>query len=155
MGQSTNGELWYGFVFEDGYEFPWDAAPFEGDIDDWWLAESGFKPSVEIYDAADPSGYKGGAKPTEEAISDYYAEKRNFKEAHPCPVETVNYCSGDYPMYALAVCGTGMTAYRGDPKRVEGLGISPQEIAPLLEFCEKYNLKPEGESGWYLSSYWG
>ena len=116
MGQSTNGELWYGVVFEDGYEFPWDAEEFSGDLDDWWRTEN---------------------------------------TDHPCPVELVNYCSGDSPMYGLAVSKSTQTAHRGTPVLIEGLGLSIQETAPLKEFLAKYNLKPEGEAGWYLSSYWG
>lgn len=156
MSQSTNGELWYGVVFEDGYEFPWDAKPFDGDIDDWWLKECGFSPSREINNS-DGSDYAGGVKPEDALIKSYYEEKRAFKEAHPCPVEVVNYCSGEYPMYALSVDGTGRTASRGYPELITGLGISDSEINPLRNFLLKYDLKPDPDKpeGWYLSSYWG
>lgn len=136
MGQSTNGELWYGAVFEEGYEFPWDAEPFSGDLEGWWRAQNGFD---------DSRGYPA------EGWLDY---QKQFDVAHPCPAKLVNYCSGEYPMYALAVHGTTKTASRGYPVQIEGLGISQGEIEPLKALCEKYELKPEGEYGWYLSSYW-
>ncbi len=81
MGVSTNGQLWYGVVFEDGYEFPWDAEPFDGDEREWWRAERGFD---------EAKGYPA------EGWLEY---QKAFDAEHPCPVETVNYCSGDYPMY--------------------------------------------------------
>lgn len=139
MGQSTDGELWYGVVFEDGYEFPWDAESFDGDIKDWWRAEQGFD-STRGYPAAGWLEYQN-----------------QFDAERPCPVEVVNYCSGEYPMYALAVTGTLQTASRGYPKLIEGLGISDGEIQPLRDFLVKYELKPEPDKpeGWYLSSYWG
>lgn len=135
MGRSTNGELWYGVVFEEDAEFPWDVEPFDGDLEDWWRAEHGF-------DHAYPR-------------EGWLEAQKAFDAAHPCPVETVNYCSGDYPMYGLAVKGTVTTAYRGTPKRIEGLGISEAETQPFKDFLAKYELKPEGEAGWWLSSYWG
>jgi hypothetical protein len=142
MSTSTNGELWYGVVFEEGYEFPWDAEPDDGDIqdfDDWWRAGQGF-------DAT--KGY-----PTEGWL-DY---QKQFDIEHPCPVVEVNYCSGEYPMYGLAVKGTLRTAYRGSPKLIEGLEVSESEIQLLRDFLTKYNLSPKSEEpeGWYLSSYWG
>jgi hypothetical protein len=124
MGQSTNGELWYGVVFEDGYEFP-------------WRAEQGFD---------DAKGYP----------AEGWLEYQNaFDAEHPCPVEVVNYRSGDYPMYGLAVRGTVKTAYRGTPEKVEGIGISEGEEQLLKGFLQQYDLKPESETGWWLSSYWG
>lgn len=38
MGISTDGEICYGIIFEDGYEFPWDI-DHEGDPEMWWISE--------------------------------------------------------------------------------------------------------------------
>lgn len=138
MSTSTNGQLAYGLIFEDGYEFPWNHESFDGDLDDWWRKEQGFDES---------RGY-----PADNWL-DY---QKQFDKEHPRPVEEVNYCSGEYPMYMLAVPSSILTAYRGSPVRIEALPeVSATAVSALLAFCEKYELKPEGESGWYLSSYWG
>lgn len=138
MGQSTDGQLAYGFIFEDGYEFPWDTEPFDGDEKEWWRTVQGF-------DAA--KGYPA------EGWLDYQKE---FDAAHPCPVKVVNYCSGEYPMYMLAIPSSVRSARRGYPERIESLpDISEAEQDAFEAFISKYNLKPEGESGWFLSSYWG
>ncbi len=135
MGQSTDGQLWYGVVFEDGYEFPWP----DYDIEDWWRTEQGFDAS---------RGYPA------EGWLDY---QKAFDAEHPCPVELINYCSGEYPMYGLAIPASKRTASRGYPERLDGgLGVVTEaEKKALLDFCAKYGLKPESSDGWYLSSYWG
>jgi hypothetical protein len=66
MGVSTDGQIGYGVVFEEGYKFPWDKYP-SGDIEDWWTEEVlGFKHSFEIYDI--DGGYIGGQEPSRERI---------------------------------------------------------------------------------------
>lgn len=138
MGQSTNGQLCYGVVFEDGYEFPWDAEPFDGDLEEWWRAENGFD---------DTKGYPA------EGWLEY---QKQFDAERPCPAKLINYCSGEYPMYMLAIPSTALTAWRGSPKRMDALPeMSEADQKAFALFLEKYDLKPEGEAGWYLSSYWG
>lgn len=138
MSTSTNGQLAYGLIFEDGYGFPWNDESFHGDFEDWWRTEQGFDES---------KGYPA------EGWLEYQKE---FDVEHPRPAEEINYCSGDYPMYMLAVPSSVRTAYRGSPERIEALPeVSAAGVSALLAFCEQYKLKPEGEIGWYLSSYWG
>lgn len=102
MGVSTDGQICYGILFEEGVEFPWDDERFDGDMDDWWLFEVlKFRHSFEIYD---PDGnYIDGTRPSQERISEYYNESREFLKANPCPVTKVTHCSCDYPMCILAV----------------------------------------------------
>ena len=42
MVQSTDGQLSYGVVFDEDFEFPWDAEKWEGDIEEWWRDVKGF-----------------------------------------------------------------------------------------------------------------
>src|SRR5687768_12176248 len=107
MGTSTNGEISYGIAFDEDFEFPWDDDDGEGDLENWWLAVNGYKPPFEVYDE---NGYIGGKRPSEEKLSEYFAAQRSFQAAHPLPVELVNVCSGEYPMYILAVKETVLTA---------------------------------------------
>lgn len=151
MGQSTDGQLGFGVVFEEGYEFPW-----EDDIEDWWLNECGFKPSVEIYgDTA--TGYANNVHPSQKVIDNYYDEKQAFKEAHPLPGRFENYCHHECPMWMLMVPSTFKRNSRGDATEIDPqkMTVTDEEKKALLDFCEKYDLKYENGPSWFLTSYWG
>lgn len=155
MGVSTNGEISYGVAFDEGYEFPWDK-DHDGDIDDWWIyGVHGFKHSFELFDSA--GNYLNGRKPPEDEISRYFDEKREFAAAHPLPVELVNYCSGDYPMYVLAVPGVGIVARRGYPTEFapEKLAVTENGRNAFLKFCADHGIELPKEPEWLLTSYWG
>ena len=155
MGVSTDGQICYGIIFEEGTEFPWDSDVFDGDIDDWWIyGICGFRHSFEIYT---PDGeYVDGVRPPQEKISEYFAEKQQFAESKPLPVKLVNYCSCDYPMYILAVVGTCNSARRGYPEEFNpaNLTVTDEQKAELIKFCETYGIAVENEPAWYLSSLW-
>jgi len=155
MGISTDGQICFGNVYEEDFEFPWDAVEFDGDHEDWWRKECGYKPSTVLFD--EDGEYLNGVKPSQSAIDDYFQEQREFDVAHPFPVEIVNYCSGECPMYILAVPSSFKSNSRGYPEKFEPseLKVSDEEIAALRNFCIKYDLIPEEDAGWYLTSYWG
>lgn len=157
MGVSTNGQICFGILFEEDTVFPWNDEKYGQDIDEWWLVEVlKWKPSVEIYN--DEGGYIGGVKPSREVIDNYYEERGNFINNSPkLPIKEVNYCSGDYPIYILAVPSTYLCAYRGDPVGFSpsSLDVSFSEIDVLLKFCKDYDIKHEDGPKWYLSSCWG
>lgn len=148
MSQSTDGQICYGVLFEDGYEFPW-----ENNIEDWWWEEiCGYKPPFDIYknDRLIPGV-------TEETKRKYYDHMFEFQGNHPIPVELTNYCSDDYPMYILAVKSSILSASRGEPESFnpEELKVTQEETNTLLDFINKYVSKDEFTPKWYLSSYWG
>lgn len=157
MGQSTNGQICFGINFEEGYEFPWDAEEFEGDEEKWWLKINGYKPSIT------PFGEDGDYLPNltekeKEEMSDaWYKELSEFREAHPLPVELVNTCSLEYPMYIIAVSSTCRIARRGYPQEFnpKDLIVNIGDVIALEKFCKDNNIKYEGKPQWYLSSYWG
>lgn len=137
MSQSTDGILAYGVPIGEGAEFPWDAEEYGGDFDQWYSEQNGL-PTPKNWDS------KEGEK--------YFDKQRKLLEK--CPIEVVQHCSMDYPMYFVAIRGTVTTASRGYPEQLEDNIKRPDNIAPVLEFCEKYNLEVEGEPGWYLFSNW-
>ena len=154
MGTSTNGQICYGIMFEDEYEFPWDSDEYDGDIDDWWLrAVLGYKPSFELYNA--DGNWIDGIKPAKEKKDAYFQELRDFKAQNPkIPVELVNYCSGDFPMWILAVPSSCIEAYRGDPLAFQDLSVGWKDTEALFKFCNDYGLSGSN-AHWWLSSYWG
>lgn len=154
MGTSTNGLIFYGVALEEDYEFPW-SGDREGDIEEWWIYDVlGYKPSFEIYDAS--GEYIDGVKPDNDIISNYHGEKREFLKSNPLPIEIQNYCSGDYPMYAIAVKGTVIEACRGYPVTINpsDLVVTQEQRDTLVGFCARHNIIIE-EPVWMLASYWG
>lgn len=155
MGTSTNGQICYGVVFDEEYEFPWDKE-HDGDIDNWWLYEvHGFKHSFELFDA--DGCYLNGRKPSGEESSRYFNESMDFAAAQPLPVVLVNYCSGDCPMYVLAVPGTVITARRGFPEEFDpaSLAVTDSGRDALLKFCSDHGIELFQDPTWLLTSYWG
>jgi len=159
MGVSTNGQICYGVVFEEGYEFPWGKDGEDGGIEDWWMEINGYKPPFEIYD--ENGDYIDGKRPPTEKMDQWYESRIAWKKQNPLPVEMINYCSIDYPMWILAVPNIGIRCHRGDPTPFElrELGDTPESFSAnakaMMEFLTKHNLKYREGPGWFLSSYWG
>ncbi len=155
MGTSTNGELNYGILFEDGFEFPWDNE--FGNIQDWWYKtncpESVFNPYT------DDGNYKVGVKENDPRIREYFKYKDKWKKENPIGVKLINYCSADYPMYLLAIDGIGFTANRGSPELIDPslLVLEKANEEKIKSFCDKWGITIEEDQkcGWYLTSYWG
>ncbi len=102
MGVSTDGQLSFGVVFDECFEFPWDSEEFDGDYDEWWQSVNGYEnPNPCPY--GDDGGYKPGMNRESPEVKAYHAHSIAWRKENPFPVEIVNYCSGDCPMYLLAV----------------------------------------------------
>ncbi len=154
MGVSTDEQIAYGVAFDEGTEFPWDTGTFDGDIENWWREIKGYKPPFKLYD---DNGYIGEKRPPEKKITEYYNHRSSWDKANPIPVQLVNTCSCDYPMYMLAVRGTVKEASRGCPKRFEPteLVVEQENREALIAFMKEHSIEGGSEPGWYLSSYWG
>jgi hypothetical protein len=157
MGVSIDGEISYGIAFPEEFEFPWDEdEESEGDIDNWWLDVNGYKPPFELYD--EEGGYIGGSRPPQEHFNACYEAERIFLTEHPLPVELVNVCSHEYPIYIVALKGTVITANRGFPQSFDpaSLIVTDEQRNTLIEFCRTHNIDTgDAEPKWYLSSLWG
>jgi hypothetical protein len=142
---------------KDGLDLPWDSEiMYNGDIVNWWLKENGFK--SEVYEALYPSdGSESLLEDRSAPIMAYRDEREAFLRKVGEPPELVNVSSIDYLAYILAARGIGLSASRGCPKKIDPGMFSKltNEKEKLLEFCNKYNIKFEGEPQRYLSSYWG
>lgn len=151
MSQSTNGQIAFGIVYDEGTEFPWSE---RDDFDDWWLNDiCNFKPSREIWDEA--GNFINGVRPEQSVINAYFNEKDEFLENHVCLIEPLNVCSYEYPIYALIISSTKITASGGNPTVFEPdtLVVTDEEIQALKDFCETFNI-PYSEPSWFLSSLW-
>lgn len=155
MSVSTDGQICFGIALGEGIELPWEDEDGDGYIESWWRDVQGYKPPFEMYN--DRGSYIGGVTPSEEKHREYYDHQYAFEKTHPLPVELVNYCSGDYPIYILAVPDSVKCAGRGYPKLFDPaeLTVTKAEVDALLEFCADYGIEYDGEPQWWLSSYWG
>lgn len=156
MSVSTDGQICFGILFEEDTEFPWDIE-HDGDIEAWWRSVNGYEPPFELYTSE--GGYVNGVKPSADKITEYYAIQRKFMEEHPLPVEVVNYCSGDYPMYILAIPQSYKRNSRGYPEEIDFTQLMECEKykEELINFCTNFDIieGADADPKWYLSSYWG
>lgn len=157
MTVSTDGQICYGIPFEEDFEFPWteDGDSDEEALRNWWIYKiHGFKHDFELYD--EDGEYLGGKVPSAEEKQRYYGPWQKFVDEHPLPIELVNYCSGDYPMYILAVPRTLKKNARGDAVAFSpgDLVVTEEERSTLIDFCQLYEIEMPSEPKWYLSSVW-
>ena len=159
MGVSTNGQICYGFMFEEGYEFPWDtdvSEHDEGDIEAWWRGVNNYKNPL-FYPFTVDGDYKPDVNKDDPRISEYFTHQGEWMIKNPVPVEEVNYCSGDCPMYILAIPSTVITNRRGTPLVISAMSflVPEKERIAIIKFMEKYNIVYDNGPDWFLSSYWG
>lgn len=148
MTVSTDGILCFGVIVGED-------APFgDYDIEEWWTTVRGFSPTKEIYDK--DGEYINGIEPSEDDLDPYWDERQKFFEQNPIPVDFVNYCSNDYPMWIFATPSSVRTANRGYPKMFnpDDLVVDEDELIALYEFCKEFEIEYDTPK-WYLCSYWG
>lgn len=145
MGQSTDALLMFGINLGEGEEIEWPAALVDGDEDSSY-------PDLEGYLAGKAGLVRPeGADYKAPEWAAYWAAKRTAEEA--CPVDLVSHCSGDYPMWILAVRRTVQRASRGYPITPVVDQIDHGEVQALRAFCDETGL-PWSEPRWLLCSDW-
>jgi hypothetical protein len=152
MGVSTNAMIGYGFVFEDGQQFPWEEKDM--DMENWWRCENGFSPSFYPFASGN---YKPGLNRSSPEVQKYFDELREFDKQNPLPFIFDNYCHGDYPMHIIVVPSSRKVAYRGDPVKFDPnhvMHLDQDELKKIVDFLKKYDLFDKCLEGWWLYSYW-
>lgn len=131
MGQSTNAILAFGFDLGDSENLPQGLynklAEYDNDTEALIAAELNLPPM------------------------DYTSLRAAIDKF---PVEFITHCSGDYPMYFLAVRGTKQVALRGSPTDIVYGHVHDVEIKALKDFCHRHDIAWQ-EPKWYIFSYWG
>jgi hypothetical protein len=155
MSVSTDGQLCFGVLFEEGYSFPWDDDEYEGDIEKYWKSLKGFVNPVECpYD--ENHNYKPGISGfNDPKVGAYLDAVINWGKNNPVPIELVNYCSGGYPLYIIAT--KNISASRGSPEVIDPdfLNINyEEEKKKIFDFLSACDIETTEEPKWYLSSYW-
>lgn len=156
MSVSTDGLIFYGVLLDEDTELPWNTNKYDYSELEWWRDVNGFKPTNNLYD--ENGNWVNGIKPTEEAYKAYYTELALFDKKHPIPFEVVNYCSGEYPLYALTARGSYMYGLRGDPTEINpsiDFILDNEKVKVFVDFCIKYFDLTDVKPRWWLGSYWG
>ena len=136
MGQSTDALMAFGFDL--GEELP---DSFTADAEDGFEADAFL---LRDFDAGVPD-WEPGAPPNYWRMKDEALAK--------LPIDVITHCSGEYPMYFLAVRGTERKARRGYPSEAVQRDIAPAEIDAMRSFCEKHGIKWQ-EPRWHIFSMW-
>jgi len=152
MGVDTNGQLAYGIMCEEGQEFPWDAAEWRCDIDNWWVHGIGGFPWPDHYDNEDK------LKITREEEQNYYKRKLEHEQQNPIPARLINVCSDDFAVYMLIVPSTFYSTNGGYAQEIKPVDLRVHEsrIQAFYLFLQKHLPNLKGQvSKWFLSSHCG
>lgn len=126
-GYKANAYLVYGIKFEDDSVFPWS---WDGDESVHWSERGN--------------------------ISSWWRKVNGYglNDKYPCaPVDTVNYCNYDAPMYILTPSSIEYKeCEQGDPVTIQPSDLIIPETArdELIAFCEKYGIKYDNRPQWWL-----
>lgn len=163
MDTSTDGEISFGIMFEEGFEFPWDQScddgevehDFGGDIEEWWRLMNGF--SIADSPFTQEGDYKPGVTKNDPRINSYFDRQYKWDLENPLPVQLISYKSGDCPAYILAVPQSVITANRGVPVEIQVNQLKTNDAAAkvLMDFCERFGIETDEKPKWWLSSYCG
>jgi len=130
MGVSTNGNICFGIIFDEDFEFPWGDECF----DDWYVTKHLGMQFAE------------------------YRDQLKFIRENPIPFELENYCSDGCEMFILAVPGTVKCAHRGYPEKFvpSSLLVDDSSLSKFNDAIKSLEIdcgeeKPE----WILYSYMG
>lgn len=136
MGQSTDAILAFGFDL--GEELPEKIQEELDAIND----NEGIESWLEMI---------AGVEPWSPEAKDWW--KRRDDAVAKIPVDFIRHCSGDYPMYFLAIRGTEMRASRGYPEPITMPAsiVGWREI--LRDFCAEHGIEYE-EPDWHIFSMW-
>lgn len=148
MGVSTDGILFYGIAYGEDLDVSELAEhhgiayeDFDFDFETLYADKMGVKSPTGDYDL-DPEVFKK-----------YWADKREINKKSGCEIGT--YCSGDYPMYYLAIKDGHYSVSRGSETEIpDGLTAKPEWKQQLELYCAFMGL-PFKEPKWLLVSYWG
>lgn len=155
MGISTDGIIAFGWIFEDGFEFPWDFEPWDSDEESWWMDVNEYQPLYSPF--TDDGNYAEGFSRGDSRISKEYDNQFKWKMDNPLPVEVLNYCSYEYPLYALVLPETIIRCSRGYPEKLPMTlkTPTPLQIEELNSFVQKYNIEVDSEPSYHLMSFFG
>lgn len=144
MGQSTNAIIAFGFNL--GEELPEKLQSLMDGEDEPDLQEMlALDHSIIMPEYTETCDYKEYAAARDAALSQI-------------KINLIEHCSGDYPMYFLAVRGSDELAIRGeptalDPDYLDTMRFFPESIDAMRAFCNRHGIEWQ-EAKWHIFSMW-
>ena len=146
MGQSTDAKIAFGVDFGEEAEFPWG----DYEVVEWWREYNLF-----VNPETTPNWSDEQSPEREAQVTAYFDSQRAWDAANPLPVDVISHCSGDYPLWILAVPGTHISANRGYPVELDPNNFARNpNTTDFRAFCEKHNIELSKEPAWLLFSMW-
>jgi hypothetical protein len=147
---SATANLSYGFIFEEGFEFPWTDDE-DSDIEEWWMDVNGYVNPVECpYD--DKGEYKEGFTRKDQDV--WWDNRREWLRTNPVPVKEVNYGWAEDSYIILAVKELRSSS-DCDPAALNPnllfLSVEDDRLR-LAKFVRKFKIETTGEPRWWLSA---
>lgn len=134
MGCDATAFLYRGVIFPESYTFPWDAEPYGGDIEEWWLFKVvGYVRPFELYD--DSGEYLPGPAPSESRISEYYKDARDALKRNPLPISE-DFAGADGCEYRILASWLIEAEWSG--QEIEIPPDDPEADARLVAFLETH-----------------
>lgn len=153
MGVSTDGIIFFGFNSVTDDEYAEECHPVSEEVfeshgiegEDWeelLAVKSGAKHPGPWIDDEEPKGW-----------SEFRDKVSKIVKDMGCEIDY--HCSGDYPLYYVAVTGVGARAYRGETTvlKPEDFIAKQEWTEKLKKFCELLGIKYR-EPEWHLCSCW-
>jgi hypothetical protein len=113
----------------------------------------GFKPKTESpYDEC--GRFLLGKRVTSSDVMEYHNEIFEWHKNNPTPIKLVNYSTESSPAYILATKCIKSISGKVGCVGMDFLSDTEFERKLLDGFMRKYNIAPQGEIGWWLSSYY-
>lgn len=146
---NTDGQICYGILFEEGYEFPWDIEPWDG-AEAWWRDVNGYE-SLE-YPWAANGAYKPGYSADDPRVREYFIHRRTWDEVNPFPITLVDcgYCD----LWILAVTSSFISCDSPEAFNPADLIVHVDETMVLLDFCRRWDIELH-DPKWWLNTYQG
>jgi len=159
VGQNARATIAYGIPFEEDQEFPWDEAPFDGDVEEWWRTIKGYKLPFEMFDSK--GDWLPGFEKDKEKCDEYYKHRREWLENNPVPVAVLTMDSYDASRYFIAALETEVWVDWGEHKEIVLNSLNPlkKHVNALNEFVAEYlsgeNFDIEDAPKWHLFAFYG
>lgn len=153
--------LVFGIPLVEGTDLPWREDPDDpaedDEVKDWWVKETGFEPTVQVWTA--DGNYLDGFDDDSPEIEQYFVELRAHLKKNPLPVEVVEHCGSEHPMYVLAPPGVVIRANPGDLVSLgEAMAAAIEkgvDHRSVREFARKYfgDDVADADMKWWLCAY--
>lgn len=159
MSSSAGSFIGYGYAFDRGTIFPWDADPFTGDVEFWWRSVNAFNEMHDKqgnerkdFDGMDPR-----------IVDEVFEHRKQWHERNPMPVEIKQF--GDLGVFdedkEFAIIVRGIGCNTPDDEDVELFDPSTESFAlscdqrfQVDDFLRRFGIEAKEQPSWMVCCYY-